>query len=201
MAFIPIERTSCLDSAINIDRLSGAMFTQENEAHQFVITCTQNNAQLTLTGTITAKVVLANGNTVELVGTIDGGKAVVTLTQPCYNTAGRIQISIFNTVGSTKLCIYAAIAYVQTAEHGELIDGSQIIDSVEDLIADIQAAVATIPPDYSTLSNVARSAAREAAISDNIDDTEKAKIIGHYYVPAGADGNGNKFVGGLITSL
>lgn len=153
MAFIPIERTSCLDSAINIDRLSGAMFTQENEAHQFVITCTQNNAQLTLTGTITAKVVLANGNTVELVGTIDGGKAVVTLTQPCYNTAGRIQISIFNTVGSTKLCIYAAIAYVQTAEHGELIDGSQIIDSVEDLIADIQAAVATIPPDYSTLSN------------------------------------------------
>ncbi len=55
--------------------------------------------------------------------------------------------------------------------------------------------------DYSTLSNVARSAAREAAISDNIDDTEKAKIIGHYYVPAGADGNGNKFVGGLITSL
>lgn len=153
MAFIPIERTSCLDSAINIDRLSGAMFTQENEAHQFVITCTQNNAQLTLTGTITAKVVLANGNTVELVGTIDGGKAVVTLTQPCYNTAGRIQISIFNTVGSTKLCIYAAIAYVQTAEHGDLIDGSQIIDSVEDLIADIQAAVATIPPDYSTLSN------------------------------------------------
>lgn len=153
MAFIPIERTSCLDSAINIDRLSGAMFTQENEAHQFVITCTQNNAQLTLTGTITAKVVLANGNTVELVGTIDGGKAVVSLTQPCYNTAGRIQISIFNTVGSTKLCIYAAIAYVQTAEHGDLIDGSQIIDSVEDLIADIQAAVATIPPDYSTLSN------------------------------------------------
>lgn len=153
MAFIPIERTSCLDSAINIDRLSGAMFTQENEAHQFVITCTQNNAQLTLTGTITAKVVLANGNTVELVGTIDGGKAVVTLTQPCYNTAGRIQISIFNTVGSTKLCIYAAIAYVQTAEHGDLIDGSQIIDSVEDLIADIQAAVATIPPDYSILSN------------------------------------------------
>lgn len=153
MAFIPIERTSCLDSAINIDRLSGAMFTQENEAHQFVITCTQNNVQLTLTGAITAKVVLANGNTVELVGTIDGGKAVVTLTQPCYNTAGRIQISIFNTVGSTKLCIYAAIAYVQTAEHGDLIDGSQIIDSAEDLIADIQAAVATIPPDYSTLSN------------------------------------------------
>jgi lysophospholipase L1-like esterase len=118
--------------------------------------------------------VQANGNTVELVGTIDGGKAVVTLTQPCYNTAGRILISIFNTVGSTKLCIYAAIAYVQTAEHGDLIDGSQIIDSVEDLITDIQDAVASIPPDYSTLSN------QVADLKSAIDDT--TEVLNYFHI-------------------
>ena len=52
--------------------------------------------------------------------------------------------------------------------------------------------------DYSTLSNVARSAARETAIAsaDNNGNIDTGKIIQHYY-----DKDEHKFHGGLITSL
>ena len=65
--------------------------------------------------------------------------------------------------------------------------------------------------DYSTLSNVARSAARETAIESNViivsgenktvDTDVLDTIISHYYV-SGSSGSSPKFEGGgLITSL
>jgi len=50
--------------------------------------------------------------------------------------------------------------------------------------------------DYSTLSNVARSAAREAAITENVTAGNVSTITGHYY-----NTSTKKFQGGLITSL
>ena len=52
--------------------------------------------------------------------------------------------------------------------------------------------------DYSTLSNVARSAARQTAIAsaDNSGNIDTGKIIQYYY-----DKDKHKFHGGLITSL
>lgn len=150
MAII-IEKRINLDAPIKLDSLCGFTFTTESEAHQFVVRCDQNGQELTLAGTISAKFVRADGNTVELVGTIEDGKAVVTLAQDCYNVYGRFQLAIFNTVGNTKLCIYACIGTVQRAQSGNLIDGGGIIPDVEDLIADIQAAVESIPPSYTTL--------------------------------------------------
>lgn len=49
--------------------------------------------------------------------------------------------------------------------------------------------------DYSTLSNVARSAAREAAITQDVSEND-AKIVKNYY-----DSSSNTFVDGLITGL
>ncbi len=49
--------------------------------------------------------------------------------------------------------------------------------------------------DYSTLSNVARSAAREAAITQTVTENDST-ITGHYY-----NASTKKFQGGLITSL
>ena len=49
--------------------------------------------------------------------------------------------------------------------------------------------------DYSTLSNVARSAAMEAAITQTVTENDST-ITGHYY-----NASTKKFHGGLITSL
>ena len=149
---IVIEKRTNLDAPIKVDSLNGGvMFTTEADAHQFVVRCALVGQELTLAGTISAKLVRADGNTVELVGSISDGAAVVTLTQDCYNVQGRFQLAVFNSVGNTKLCIYACVGYIQKAQSGNLIDGGDIIPDVEDLIADIQAAVQSIPPSYSTL--------------------------------------------------
>ena len=49
--------------------------------------------------------------------------------------------------------------------------------------------------DYSTLSSVARSAAREAAVTQTITENDP-NIIGHYY-----NSSNNTFAEGLVTSL
>ena len=49
--------------------------------------------------------------------------------------------------------------------------------------------------DYSTLSNVARSAAREAAITQNVTENDP-NIVGNYY-----NSQNNTFIEGLITGL
>lgn len=148
---IVIKKRVKLDMPIKVDSLTGVAFTTEAEAHQFVVQCEQHGEDLTLTGTVSAKFIRADGNTIQLVGSIDDGAAVVTLVQDCYNVQGRFQLAIFNTVGDTKLCIYACVGTVQKTQSGSLIDGGSVIDDVEDLIADIQTAVQSIPPDYTTL--------------------------------------------------
>lgn len=54
--------------------------------------------------------------------------------------------------------------------------------------------------DYSTLSNVARSATREVALLSNASDAEIKKIKGYYYV-ANSQGGGGRFTQGIITNL
>lgn len=170
MAIIIGKRTN-LDAPIKVESLNGVTFTTESEAHQFVVRCEQKGQELTLSGTISAKFVRADGNTVQLVGSISDGAAVVTLAQDCYNVPGRFQLAIFNTVGDTKLCIYACVGTVQRAQSGNLIDGGDIIPDVEDLIADIQAAVQSIPPTYDALlASIAEtySASKTYAVSDYV---------------------------------
>lgn len=148
---IVIEKRTNLDAPIKVDSLNGVMFTTEAEAHQVIVRCEQEGQELTLAGTVSAKLVRGDGNTVQLIGSISDGAAVVTLTQDCYNVQGRFQLAMFNQVGDAKLCIYACVGYIQKAQSGNLIDGGGIIPDVEDLIADIQAAVESIPPSYTTL--------------------------------------------------
>lgn len=170
MAIIIGKRTN-LDAPIKLESLYGVTFTTESEAHQFVVRCEQKGQELTLAGTISAKFVRADGNTVQLVGSISDGAAVVTLAQDCYNVPGRFQLAIFNTVGDTKLCIYACVGTVQRAQSGNLIDGGGIIPDVEDLIADIQAAVQSIPPTYDALlASIAGtySASKTYAVGDYV---------------------------------
>lgn len=150
MAIIIGKRTN-LDAPIKVESLNGVTFTSESEAHQFVVRCEQRGQELTLAGTISAKFIRADGNTIQLVGSIVDGAAVVTLAQDCYNVQGRFQLSIFNTVGDTTLCVYSCVGTVQRAQSGNLIDGGGIIPSVEDLIADIEEARQSIPPTYTKL--------------------------------------------------
>lgn len=148
---IEIERTRSLDTPFAPEQLYGAIYGGERNAHKFIITGTRDGAEITLSGTVTAKFLRADNVDVALTGTIEGGKACVTLGDECYAVPGRYKLAIFVTSGTETLCVYAAIGNSDRTAGSSTVDGGNIIPSVSDLIAQINAAVATIPASYSDL--------------------------------------------------
>lgn len=148
---IEIERTRSLDVTFPPEQLYGAIYGGERNAHKFIITSTRNDAEITLSGTVTARFLRADNVDVALEGTIEGGKACVTLGDECYAVPGRYKLAIFVTSGTETLCVYAAIGNSDRTAGSSTVDGGEIIESVADLIADIEAARATIPATYTNL--------------------------------------------------
>ena len=143
---IIIERETRLDRMIIVEPLTGAAFTQENGAHQFIITCTRNGEKETLAGTVTGRFIRANGTSILLSnGSISNGSAVLTLEQDCYNVPGRFKLVIFCTNNGVQSVIYAAVGEVQRSKEGTLIDSGEAVPSIDDLldkIDDCEAATA-----------------------------------------------------------
>lgn len=132
---IIIERETKRDRMIAVDSLPGAAFTQENGAHQFIITCTRNGEKETLAGTVTGRFIRANGTSILLSnGSISNGSAVLTLEQDCYNVPGRFKLVIFCTNNGVQSVIYAAVGEVQRSKEGTLIDSGEAVPSIDDLL-------------------------------------------------------------------
>ena len=55
--------------------------------------------------------------------------------------------------------------------------------------------------DYSTLSNVGRSATREVALLSDTSNVEKISKIKRYYYVTDSQGGGGRFTNGIITNL
>ena len=148
---IEIERTRSLDEQFPPEQLYGAIYGGERNAHKFIITSTRDGAEIALSGTVTARFLRADNVDVALEGTIEDGKACVTLGDECYAVPGRYKLAIFVTSGTETLCVYAAIGNSDRTAGSSTVDGGEIIESVADLIADIEAARATIPATYTNL--------------------------------------------------
>lgn len=131
---IVIKRTVPLDEDMIVtEPLKGSAFTLENGAHQFEITCTRNGEAVTLTGTVSGKFIRADGSTKLCGGTISSGKAVVTLSQDCYNVPGRFKLSVLNTTSSDTSVIYSCVGEVQRSQEGTVTDTGTVVPTPEQL--------------------------------------------------------------------
>ena len=144
---IELQKTSYLDHTIRTEPLHGDAFTDEQGAHKFIITCYQHGEKVNLIGTISGRF-MRPGGSVALTGSVSDGQAIITLSSECYERNGGFLLTVFNTVGNDKFVIYACSGNVRRSKSDPLIDGGEIIDSVEDLISDIQTATAQIPVNY-----------------------------------------------------
>lgn len=102
-------------------------------------------------GTVSANVILSNGTTVPLTGTISGNAVSVTLTESCFVAPGNIAVFIRLTSGDVKTVVLSAIFGCVASETGTIVDPGTIIPSVSALIDAIDAAIDSLPPDYSDL--------------------------------------------------
>lgn len=162
---------------LQVDDLTGHLFIGENGAHTFVIYGVDGDGQkVNITGTVTASVMRADGGTVWInTGTIVDGEVYVTLSEQCYAVPGRAVISIYIANGDTATCIYCGITNVDRNRSDTSVDPGTIMPSVADLIARIEAAVNSIPADYSTLATQVSNQggqinALNASVSENAGD-------------------------------
>ena len=165
MANIIISRTANLDRPGNTEFLSGTLFADENLAHTFAISATRNGAEIALSGVVTACFIRPDGGTVELNGTIEDGKACVTLAESCYVVTGRFKLTVFVSVDGAKTAVYCAAGNVVETTTNTIIDPGSVVPSVDDIIAEyatMQQAVEDCE-DAAEAANTAASAADTAA--------------------------------------
>lgn len=151
MATVTIDLTCNLQQAVQVQYLNGNMFSADNAGNTINVYVMDGEEPATMGGSVSASVIRADGSTVAVSGALEGNRAYVILPQACYAVPGVISIVIKNTQNSTVTTIAALVANVYQSSTDVVVDPGTIIPSVQNLIAAIEAAVGSIPADYSSL--------------------------------------------------
>ena len=145
-----IKRTWNQNRMVTIEDLRGMAFQAESGGHTFEISGINDaNEAVSLSGTVAGVFMRPDGADVALTGTASDGVVSVTLSDACYAVAGRFGLYIFVTSDSKKTCVYACIGTVAQTSYGTVAGDTP--QDVVDLINAINAAIASIPADYSDL--------------------------------------------------
>lgn len=164
---ISLERTINLGTTVPVERIKNALYYSESNAHKWVIAGKKDDAAIALSGSVTAKFLRADRATVAIEGSIENGKAAVTLGDECYAVPGAFSMAVFVTDGNTSTCVYACTGTVLRTMGNVVIDGGTQITGIDDLIAQIEAARATIPATYAHLVDTVGSIA-PSVIKNNL---------------------------------
>ena len=132
--------------------LDGSLFTQDNAGNLVGVVLFNNGEPEEISGTVGGMILRADGATVAVVdGNSTGNKGWIILPQSAYAVPGQIVIVIKVTNGSTVTTIGAATVCVQKSSTDTIVDPGTIISGIDTLIATIDAAIDSIPADWSSL--------------------------------------------------
>ena len=145
-----IKRTWNQNRMVNIEDLSGMAFQAESGGHTFEISGVNDAGEsVELSGTVSGVFLRPDLADIAIVGSAEDGVVSVTLPADCYAVNGRFGLTIFVTSDDQKVAVYAAVGTV-TRTSGGAVAGDTPQDVV-DLINAINAALTTIPADYTDL--------------------------------------------------
>ncbi|MBQ1203870.1 MAG: hypothetical protein IIX61_08770, partial [Loktanella sp.] len=125
-----------------VDQLDGPLYQLEESGHTFEITIT--GAAGELSGTVSARFLRPDEVTEYFTGTLSGNVASITLPQQCYLVNGRFGMVVFLSGDDVSTAIYAASGNVYRSTSDTVVDPTETIPSLEDLIArfnDMQDAI------------------------------------------------------------
>ena len=142
-----------LCEAVKVRYLDGNVFSADNAGNLIGVHVFDNGEPASLSGSISGSVIRSDGGMVAIEGVLSNNDAYVVLPQAAYAIPGPISIIIKITSGTDITTLCAVVANVYTASTDVPVDPGQIIPSIEELIEAIEAAVATIPADYSELNS------------------------------------------------
>lgn len=116
------------------------MLTGDNLAHTWRVRVFDGGEAAALTGaTVTGYFVRTDGNTVAVQGSVDGSTAIVTLAQACYAFEGDLKGVMRLTLGGKTVTLSVLTLMVRKVLTDAIIDPGNVIPSLEDLLAQIEA--------------------------------------------------------------
>ena len=140
-----------LKKPVQVQMLGGNLFSMDNQGNKIGVEVFNNGAEASISGTVSGNVIRADGATVAVSGTLSGNKAYIVLPQAAYAVPGFITIVIKLTSSGVITTLAAVTGIVYRSSTDTTVDPGTIIPSIQTLIAEIDAAIASVPADYSTL--------------------------------------------------
>lgn len=115
-----------------------SMISEGNAAANIIGAAVFDNCEpVQLNGSCTGRVLRADGNTVALVGTIDGNTAYVTLDSQCYAIPGTIVVIVNWVSGENVTTLVKACGTVERTQSGGIIE-TETIPNLDELLAQIE---------------------------------------------------------------
>ena len=151
MAMIESWYNQDLNSPVQVHYLNGNVFSQDDDGNLIGVHVLDDGEPATITGTVSGTVIRPDGATISVVGAKSGNDCYIILPADAYAVIGQIVIAVQLNGGGSKTTLCAVVANVYQTSTDLILDPSQIIPSIADLIAEIETAVASIPADYSDL--------------------------------------------------
>ena len=159
------------------------MLTGDNLAHTWRVRVFDGGEAVALTGaTVTGYFVRTDGNTVAVQGSVDGNTAAVTLAQACYAFEGDLKGVMRLTLGGKTVTLSVLTLMVRKVLTDAIIDPGNVIPSLEDLLAQIEAmetataaanTAAAAATSAASAANTAATAATNAASTANTGETAR----------------------------
>lgn len=149
MAMIETWFSQDLNEPVQVHQLDGNVFSQDNQGNLIGVNVFDGGAPATISGTVAANVIRADGTTVAVAGVLTGNSCYIILPSAAYAVPGIISVVIKLTGGGSTATLCAVVANVYQSATDAIVDPGTIIPSVQALIDEIENAVAQIPPDYS----------------------------------------------------
>ena len=157
----------------------------DKNAHTFELSLYRNKEPLKIDGAgVIGYFIRADGYTVPVDGTASGSVAKVTLSESCYAVIGQFNLIIKVTVGSERKAVFWGNGYVTRSQTDAIIDPSQTIPSLDELLAQIAATEAaakaanTAAPNANSATKAAQTATTDANGAAKVANTAATNANG-----------------------
>ena len=165
MAIFETWLTSDLKRMVQVQPLSGVVFTADNAGNLIGVEVLDGGKPANISGGVVGWAIRSDGKTVMINGTLSGNKASIVLPASAYVVPGAISIVI--KVGT--MTVGACTGYVYQSSTDTIVDPGHVIPSLDELLAHINDAIqaADNANNAATNANAKASAAESAAASAN----------------------------------
>lgn len=152
------------------------MLCGDNNAHTWRVTIMDGGESAQITGNITGYFVRTDGNTVTVTGGLTGNVATVTLPQACYATDGDLYAVMRLKSSSGTITLSALILPVRNVLTDSIIDPGEVIPSLDDLLAQIDACEEATDAANDAADAANQAAQSASAVESDIESAEAARV-------------------------